>query len=141
MKLNLVNSKRQRTASTVNDALLEQALAEFRQSVHSWSEAAYNRPRGFRVALRRSWRLAVGWALGCVLAAGSVGGGIYEHHRRVEARLAAAAQAAKEKQLQAKETPKAADEDLMAAVDSDVSREVPAAMEPLAQLMDEGESK
>jgi len=30
---------------------------------------------------------------------------------------------------------------LMAAVDSDVSREVPAAMEPLAQLMDEGESK
>jgi hypothetical protein len=31
----------------------------------------------------------------------------------------------------------AQDEDLLASVDSDVSREVPAAMEPLAQLMDD----
>jgi hypothetical protein len=33
------------------------------------------------------------------------------------------------------------DEDLLAQVDSDVSREVPSAMEPLAQLMAEDESK
>jgi hypothetical protein len=31
------------------------------------------------------------------------------------------------------------EEDLLAKVDSDVSREVPVAMEPLARLMDEGE--
>jgi hypothetical protein len=32
------------------------------------------------------------------------------------------------------------DEDLLAKVDSDVSREVPAAMEPLAQIMAEDET-
>jgi hypothetical protein len=32
------------------------------------------------------------------------------------------------------------DEDLLAKVDSDVSREVPAAMEPLAQMMAEDET-
>jgi hypothetical protein len=142
MTRNLMSSKQQRSASVVDDGVMEQALVEFRQSVHNWSEAAYNRPREVRVAVRRSWRLAVGWALGCVLAAGSLSGGIYEHHRlQVEARMAAEAQAAKERQLQVKEKSKAVDEDLMAAVDSDVSREVPAAMEPLAQLMDGDESK
>jgi hypothetical protein len=35
----------------------------------------------------------------------------------------------------------AEEEDLLAQVDSDVSREVPSAMEPLAQLMAEDESK
>jgi hypothetical protein len=136
--MNLMNSKQQRSEPGVNEALLEQALVEFRQSVHGWSEGAYSRPRELRVTVRRRSRLAVGWALGCVLAAGSLSGGLYEHHhRQVEARLAAEAQAAKEKQLQAK----AADEGLMAAVDSDVSREVPAAMEPLAQLMDSDGSK
>jgi hypothetical protein len=33
------------------------------------------------------------------------------------------------------------EEDMLASVDTDVSREVPSAMEPLAQLTDEGESK
>jgi len=33
------------------------------------------------------------------------------------------------------------DEDLLAAVDTDVARQVPAAMEPLAQLADEGASQ
>jgi hypothetical protein len=35
----------------------------------------------------------------------------------------------------------AQDEDLLASVDSDVSRQVPAAMEPLAQLMDENDTQ
>jgi hypothetical protein len=37
----------------------------------------------------------------------------------------------------AQDSAQAQDEDLLASVDSDVSREVPAAMEPLAQLMDD----
>jgi hypothetical protein len=60
MTRNLMSSKQQRSASVVDDGVMEQALVEFRQSVHNWSEAAYNRPREVRVAVRRSWRLAVG---------------------------------------------------------------------------------
>ena len=54
-------------------------------------------------------------------------------------------QAAAQKALQARQEAEQSaaanaatkDQDLLATVDSDVSREVPAAMEPLAQLMDE----
>ncbi len=115
---------------------LEQALVNFRQSVHAWSEAAYIRPLPVAVAARRhNWRPAAAWALGCVLAAGSVAGGLYDRHYRQQQ---AAMQAARQQQLavellRAKQT----DETLLAAVDSDVSRQVPSAMEPLAQLMDE----
>jgi hypothetical protein len=121
----------------ISDPMLGHALTHFRQSVHAWSEAAASRPRkAVRVSVHRSWRLATGWALGCVLAAGSLASGIYEHHhRQVVARLAAQAEAAREQQLAAQRA-RESDEDLLATVDSDVSRAVPAAMEPLAQLMD-----
>jgi hypothetical protein len=91
-----------------------------------------------------------------MLAAGSLAGGLYErHHRQEQARIAAlkAAEqkaalvhAAPEKPVKAtivsKRQPTAVkraaseNEDLLATVDSDVSRQVPAAMEPLAQMMD-----
>jgi hypothetical protein len=123
------------------DQEFEQALRNFRLSVHAWSEAAYNRPRAVKTVRQRSWRLAAGWALGCVLVAGSVSGGVYErHHRQELARIAAAARAA-EQQKQAAEAKAREEEDLLAQVDSDVSRQVPSAMEPLAQLMAEDESK
>jgi len=82
------------------------------------------------------------WALGCVLAAGSLTGGLYErHHRQELARIAAAnaaAQKAAQERLAAEQLPaQPTDEDLLATVDSDISRAVPAAMEPLAQMMDE----
>jgi len=116
------------------DPVLEQALSQFRQSVHAWSEAVYSRPRTPVQAARSAWRLAVGWALGCVLLAGGVSGIAYEHHhRQVLARLALQARQAQQRRA----AQQRADEDLLATVDSDVSREVPAAMEPLAQLMDE----
>jgi hypothetical protein len=104
---------------------------------------------------RHSWRLAASWALGCVLAAGSLAGSLYERHQQQElARIAAekAAQKAAQGHAPAKQSaaetvtdkqPTAAmnanggDEDLLATVDSDVSRVVPAAMDPLAQLMNE----
>jgi hypothetical protein len=107
------------------DPMLEQTLAEFRSSVFAWSEAAYQRPRAALAAAprRQVWRLAAGWALGIALIAGGVSGGLnVRHHRQELARIAAAHEAE-------------------AKVDSDVSREVPSAMEPLAQLMAEDETR
>jgi hypothetical protein len=122
----------------VLDPALKEAVGNFRQSVCAWSEAAYSRPRtAVQIAARKSWRMAVGWALGCVLAAGSLGGGLYERdHRQAVARVAAQLRLARERKLAAQQRARQADEDLLATVDSDVSREVPVALEPLAQLMD-----
>jgi hypothetical protein len=124
----------------VQEPALEEALKNFRMSVHAWSDAAYSRPRTqARIVRRRSWRLAVVWALAGVLMVGGVSGGMFERHQKIEqARIAAARLAEQQKALreqQAKE-----EEDLLAKVDSDVSRQVPSAMEPLAQLMD-GDAK
>jgi hypothetical protein len=121
----------------VADPVLKQALGHFRRSMHAWSEAAYSAPRTqAQIAVRRSWRMAVAWALGLVVAAGSLSGGLYErHHQQVLAKLKAE-QEAKQRQLAVQQRTRQEDEDLLATVDSDISREVPAAMEPLAQLMD-----
>ncbi len=125
-----------KVAGEALDAELKQAIGNFRQCVHAWSEAAYSRPRvEARVARHRSWRLAVGWALGCVLAAGSLTGGLYERHHRQELARIAAAQAARQRQLAAEERAQE-DRNLLATVDNEVSSAVPQAMEPLAELMD-----
>jgi hypothetical protein len=120
---------------------LELALKDFKSSVHAWSDAAYRRPRAFTKEVRlRSWRLALGWALGCVLVAGSVSGGLLERHLRVEQTRIAAGQRAAEQRKQLREQQARAqvsDEALLAEVDSDVARQVPSALEPLAQMMDE----
>jgi len=119
------------------DLELEQALKNFRLSVHAWSEAEYSRARAAaKVVRHRSWRLAAGWALGCVLVAGGFSGGFYERHQQELAKIAAAKQALHERII-AEQRARAEEEDLLATVDSDVSREVPSAMEPLAQLMAE----
>ena len=134
----------------VIDAELQQALASFKASMHAWSEAAYSRPRTVAPTVRqRGWRLAAGWALGCVLVAGSVSGGLVQRHHRVEAARVAAEQRAAEQQRQLLEQraqarisdAKITDEVLLAGVDSDVSRQVPSAMEPLAQMMQDDEVK
>jgi hypothetical protein len=122
------------------DLELEQALKNFKSSMHAWSDAMYSRPRTVTREVRvRSWRLAAGWALGCVLVAGSLSGGLLERHHRQEAARIAAQQRAVElqRQLHQKQTAMVPDEVLLADVDSDVSRQVPSAMEPLAQMMDE----
>jgi hypothetical protein len=80
--------------------------------------------------------MAAGCALGCALIAGGVSGGVYERHLK-QARVAAALEAEHQRQLAADREA----EELMADVDSDISRQVPSAMEPLAQLMAEDESK
>ncbi len=118
------------------DPELARTLADFKASVHAWSDAASARSRAVHPAIiHRTWRLAAGWALAGVLIAGAGSALTYEHHQRVEqARIAAAARAAEQqRQLAAQRTQK--EEDLMYKVDTDVSREVPDAMEPLAALM------
>jgi len=148
---------------------LEQALKHFKSSVDAWSDAAYSRPRtAAKLAVRHSWRMAAGWALGCVVVMGSLAGAVgVVVHRQEMARIAAqkaaeqraaaaqgtmqpagaqpvSAQSDKKtptatvrKVSAAQDSAQARDEDLLASVDSDVSRQVPAAMEPLAQLMDD----
>ncbi|MGH9591303.1 MAG: hypothetical protein ACRD25_12970 [Terracidiphilus sp.] len=126
------------------DAGLDGALAEFRLSVHAWSEAAYSRARIADLPMRRrSWRLAAGWALGCALMAGGVTGGILEHQQQKTARIAATAEQQAQQQLataqeQAHPREQNRDPNLMAKVDSDTAQEVPDAMQPLAQLMEVG---
>ena len=126
---------------TETDAKLEQALADFRSSIHAWSETVYTRPRTVEMTLRRrTWRLAAGWALGCALLAGGISTGLVEHQRQDQAaRMAQAAQqqAREQQQADAKEQARQQDPGLLAKVDSDTSQEVPDAMEPLAQLMEE----
>lgn len=123
------------------DLELEQALKNFRSSIHAWSDSAYNRPRtALAVARGKSWRRAAAWALGCALLAAGVSGGVYEsHHRKEMARIAAAREAEHQRQLA--EQRDREEEELLAKVDSDISREVPSAMEPLAQLMAEDETR
>jgi hypothetical protein len=121
------------------DLALEEALKNFRMSVHAWSDAAYSRPRTrARIVRHGSWRLAVGWALAGVLMVGGVSGGMFERHRKIEqTRIAASARLAEQQKALREQQAKQDDEDLLAKVDSDVSRAVPSAMEPLAQLTDE----
>jgi len=145
--------------SEIDDPVMSGALKHFKASVDAWSEAAYSRPKlsQSRTA-QHTWRLAASWALGCLLIAGSLAGGLYEHRQRQEAARAAEMKAAEQKvrlaaeqrvspmpvaaNIAASRQPTAmkraanADEDLLATVDNDVSRQVPAAMEPLAQMMD-----
>ena len=133
----------EKNTDVAGDTILEDALKNFRQSVHEWSGAAYSRPRvDVRVTAHSGWRLATAWALGGVLAVCSLSTGIYEHHhRQVVAAQIKAALEARQRQLAAQERARMSDEDLLATVDSDVARTVPAAMEPLAQMMDESQGQ
>lgn len=127
------------------DPAMKQALGDFKASVHAWSDAAYSRPRAAASGVRRrSLGLAAGWSLVAVLLACTASGGLYEHHRaQVAAQVAAQREAEHQKALAAQRVQEAAqqEDDVLASVDMDVSREVPSAMEPLAQLGDEGESQ
>jgi len=127
------------------DTVLEQALRNFKSSVRAWSEAAYSRPRAAQMTARHgSWRLAARWAMACVLVAGGVTGGVFEHVQQQQAAARAAAVKAQELQRERQQQLAVArqrqlqDQKLMTAVDTDISQEVPSAMEPLADLMQNG---
>jgi hypothetical protein len=131
----------EKAGEMADDQELKQALSNFKSSVFAWSDAEYGKPRmAVRPVRQRSWRLAAGWALGCVLMAGGVSGGVYERHYRQEQAKIAAVREAERQRLAAEQRVREEDE-LLAKVDSDVSREVPSAMEPLAQLMADDETE
>jgi hypothetical protein len=123
------------------DPALKQALGDFKASVNAWSESAANRPHAIRaVVVRRTWRLAAGWGLASLLIAGAASGGLYEHHHQQElARVAAERQAEHQREVAAERAQ--ATEKMLASVDSDVSQEVPDALEPLAALSTQYESR
>ena len=128
--------------SAEDDPIVAQALKNFKASADAWSEAASSRPRSTVKNFRPGWQLATAWALGCVLAAGSLSGAFLERNHRHElahtAAAHAAAQKAAQQQLAMQQRPASqGDQDLLATVDTEISRAVPAAMEPLAQMMDE----
>jgi hypothetical protein len=123
------------------DPAMKEALGDFKGNVHAWSEAMMNRPRAaHKAVVRRTWMLAASGALASVLIAGAVSGGFYEHYHRQEvARIAAAQEAAHQRELAA-ERARVEEEDLLAKVDSDVSQEVPSALEPLASLTNDDDT-
>jgi len=124
------------------DGDLDQALSLFRKNVHAWADGEMSRPRAIAQPNRgiHHWRPAAAWSLGCALIAGMASGTIYQQHRlTVASQIRVQQEAEHQKQLAAQKAKE--EEDLLAKVDSDISREVPSAMEPLAQLMAEDESK
>jgi hypothetical protein len=157
-------SWRNKLAGEVEDPMVAEALRNFKASVDAWSDAAYHRPRRVASPMRlavASWRLVATLAMGCMLVAGTVTATVVERHHQQElarqAAIKASAQRAANEHAATAQPAKANiqapnvktdahakrgaaiasedDADLLANVDSDVSRQVPAAMDPLAQLM------
>ena len=130
-------------ADNLQDPMLLKVLQDFRASVHAWSEATYEsrseaayQSRSEAAPRRTLGQRSLAWALSLILAAGVATAGVHELHQRELARQAAQREAAHQRQLALEQHAREVD-DLLAKVDSDVSREVPSAMEPLASLMAE----
>jgi len=121
---------------------LREAISNFRSTVGAWSQAAADgvasRPREQKVTSGKNWALVTQWALASAVFVCTVSGGIYENHRQQEAAKVNAARVAEQQReltaLRAKE-----EADLMAKVDTDIAREVPSALEPLASLMNDNQ--
>lgn len=145
-------------ADQQQDPNLEAVLQDFRASVHAWSEATYQSRseatyqspseatyRSSSLVLspvpRRSFgQRSLAWALSLVLAAGVATAGVQGLHQRELAKQAAQHEAEHQRQLALEQHAREVDE-LLAKVDSAVSREVPSAMDPLATLMVEDETQ
>jgi hypothetical protein len=127
------------------DVQVEEALRNFRASVHAWSERELRPNRTPKAASRWMVAPAMAWGLASVLAVAAVTVPVSVHHERqvAAARLAAEQQ---QKQRAAAEAARAAansmdDEALLNHVDSDIAQSTPDAMEPLASLMGETSSQ
>ncbi|MDE3202323.1 MAG: hypothetical protein KGN79_15535 [Acidobacteriota bacterium] len=124
------------------DPAVQQAIGDFKASVHAWSDNAMTRPRTVvHTAVRHGWRFAAAWAMSASLLLAGVSGGFYVHHRNEVQKEIALEQQKQEQQRQLAQRRALQEERLLANVDSDLSREVPEAMEPLAQLMNESNSQ
>lgn len=141
------------------DAELKQALGDFKASVHAWSDAEFAKPRAVHAsATHHGLKLALGWSLaGVLLAAGSTGVVYMAYdrqpdHEAANQQKAAPMPAAPAQQMPAQQAAHVPDEarkhemavhrasvqvpqeDLLASVDTAVSRTVPRAMEPLMYM-------
>ena len=125
----------------MEDPELERVLRDFRSSAHAWSDAVYQRPRLVEIATRRMvWRKAAAWALGSVLVVGGGWGGLLEYrHQQEQDRFVRLRQQQQQRQFQEERAREAEQE--LAKVDTDVSREVPDALEALvpATSSDDGQ--
>lgn len=143
-------SVRRQFDEAAQDPELEAVLADFRASVHAWSEATYETSRQedrrsralvLSPAPRRAlWQQSLGWALSLVLTAALASGGFFQYRQKELAHQAAIQRELEHQRLVDQQHAREADE-LLARVDSDVSREVPSAMEPLASLMADDETQ
>jgi len=106
--------------------------------VDAWSDTVMSRPREVTVPTRTNWGRITKWALGCAVFVGTVSGGVYENHRQQGIATAEAARLAEQQRDLAAQRAKE-EAELMARVDSDIAREVPSALEPLASLMNENQ--
>jgi hypothetical protein len=132
----------QRDGTEMIDPGLREALDNFKSSVDAWSEAMISRPRQAKAPVHTNWSAVTKWALGCVVFAGTVSGGLYQNHKQVEAAKVEAARIAEQQRaMEAAKVAHVNEEDLMADVDSDVARQVPSALEPMATLMNDDETK
>jgi hypothetical protein len=121
---------------------LRKALSDFKLSVDAWSDAIISRPREAQAPARTNWSAVTKWALGCVVFAGTVSSGVYQNHRQVEAAKVEAARIAEQQRaMEAAKVASVNEEDLMADVDSDVARQVPSALEPMATMMNDDQTK
>ncbi len=121
---------------------LREALGNFKASVDAWSDAMMSRPREAKAPARTNWSAITKWALGCVVFVGTVSGGLYQNHQQQEtAKIEAARVAEQQRAMAAAKVSKTDEEDLMAKVDSDIAREVPSALEPMASLMTEDDTQ
>jgi hypothetical protein len=142
-KMNKVNP----VDADLSDPVLHSALRDFRASVHAWSDAAYSRPRPALSSAPQAiaWRRAAAFVLSLTLSFGILGTAAYDrHHRQVVAQEQQRQQQEMERQRamaeqRAKATENAVETEdaLMVNIESDVSRQVPSAMEPLALTSDE----
>ncbi|WP_348264628.1 hypothetical protein P8935_08845 [Telmatobacter sp. DSM 110680] len=121
---------------------LRKALDDFKLSVDAWSEAMISRPREAQALARRNWSAITKWAMGCLVFAGTVSSGVYQNHKQVEAaRVEATRIAEQQRAMEAAKVANVNEEDLMADVDSDVARQVPSALEPMATMMNDDQTK
>lgn len=121
---------------------VREALGDFKLSVDAWSEAMISRPREAKAPARTNWSPVTKWALGCVVFAGTVSSGVYQNHQQVEsAKVEAARVAEHQRAMEAAKVANVNEEDLMADVDSDVARQVPNALEPMATMMNDDQTK
>jgi hypothetical protein len=133
----------------IEDAQVESALKNFRESVRGWSEQEFSKARTVRRSRwDRVWSVlanpVLDWTLAGVLVVTSVGVPVTVHHQR-QVIAERNAQLMRQQQLAREAAPQEAvgmsDDELLSHVDSDVAQVAPDAMEPLASLMSDASTK